>query len=209
VHKRFSFWMLDVVKSYINRLRFYDRITKMSKILRRYFVMNAFDGALTIFGLLVGAFISNVSNAEVILGIGLSTSVAISISGLWGAFLTESAERMKDRKELERLMLVNLEKTEINAAAKVAVFAAALVDALAPVLACIFILLPFFAVELDALLIEEAYVYSFLLSFATFFALGVFLGHISKENIIVSGSKMLLAGLTSAAITWLLGAHLV
>jgi len=206
---RFGSLTWRFLKSYSSRLKFYDRITRMSKILRRYFVMNAFDGALTIFGMVVGAFLSKVSNPEIIVWVGLSTSIAISISGLWGAFLTESAERTKDRKELERLMLTDLKNTEINAAARVAVIAATFVDAVAPMLACILIMLPFFAVEAGFFPIADAYVYSFFLSFATFFGLGMFLGRISKENIIVSGSKMLLAGLTSAAITWMLSARFV
>jgi len=196
-----------MVSSNILRLKFYDRITRMSKILRRYFVMNAFDGALTIFGVLLGAFLSRVADPDVVIGVGLSTSVAIGVSGLWGAFLTESAERRRDLKDLEHLMLAELGKTEISAAARVAVVMASFVDAVAPILASIFVLLPFFMVKPGVVSLDEAYFYAFLLSFAAFFLLGVFLGKISRENAFVGGSKMLLAGLTSALITWMLNAH--
>ena len=64
-----------------------------SEIARRYFAMNAFDGVLTIIGVLMGNLVAGVSSAQIVLSTGLTTSGAMGISGLWGAYLTESAER--------------------------------------------------------------------------------------------------------------------
>lgn len=194
----------DALASHARTYRFYDKITKMSRIARRYFVLNAFDGALTIFGVVLGAYLAGVTHPEIVIAVGLSTSVAIGISGLWGAFLTESAERRKEIKELEKLMMVKLEKTEITSAARWAISLTALIDALAPVAAALIILAPFYVAEPGLIDIHEAYLAALWLSFAVFFLLGVFLGRISRENIVVDGAKMLLAGISAALLTWFL-----
>lgn len=56
----------------------------ISEIARRYFVMNAFDGVLTIIGVLVGNLTAGVEDPNVVLSTGLATSVVMGISGLWG-----------------------------------------------------------------------------------------------------------------------------
>ena len=193
----------EAVASRIHTFRFYDKITKMSRIARRYFVLNAFDGALTIFGVVLGSWFAGVSHPEVVIAVGMSTSIAIGISGLWGAFLTETAERKKEMKELERLLMVRLDKTEIMAAARWAIYVTALIDALAPVVAALVILAPFYAAEPGLIDMHEAYLAALSLSFAVFFMLGVFLGKISRENIVVGGAKMLLAGISAALIVWI------
>ena len=38
----------------------YSEITQVDEIARRYFVMNAFDGCLTILGIIVGAYVAGV-----------------------------------------------------------------------------------------------------------------------------------------------------
>ena len=73
----------------------YDRIAGISEIARRYFAMNAFDGVLTIIGVLMGTMAANVADPAIVLTTGLATAVSMGISGLWGAYLTETAERTR------------------------------------------------------------------------------------------------------------------
>jgi len=194
----------ETIAANLRKYRFYDRITKMSRIARRYFVLNAFDGALTIFGVVLGSYLADVAHPEVVIAVGLSTSIALGISGLWGSFLTESAERKKELKDLERLMMVKLDKSEISAAAKWAIYVTAFINAVAPVAAAMVVLAPFFAAEAKIVEMSQAYVLALGLSFLVFFLLGVFLGRISKTSVIVDGAKMLLAGMSAAVITWAL-----
>lgn len=196
----------SVVNSQVTQFQFYDSITQMNEIARRYFVMNAFDGSLTMFGVLIGAYFSHVTEPSVILGVGMSTAMAICVSGLWGAFLTESAERQKDLRELECQMQANLENTEIYKAGRFAVIVTAMVDAFAPLVASIFVISPFILARAGILAMDTAYIYSFLMSFLAFFLLGVFLGKISKEGLLFSGARMLLAGFVSAVLTWTINA---
>jgi len=67
-------------------LREYSDIANIGEIARRYFAMNAFDGVLTIIGVLMGNYTAHVRNASVVLVTGFSTSIAMGISGLWGAY---------------------------------------------------------------------------------------------------------------------------
>ncbi|TFG20025.1 MAG: hypothetical protein EU530_04595 [Promethearchaeota archaeon] len=54
------------IQKTLSRWRSYLRITEMGEIIRRYFVMNAFDGVLTSLGLII-------SNFAFLLGGGNST----------------------------------------------------------------------------------------------------------------------------------------
>jgi len=86
----------------------YNDIVNVGEIARRYFVINAFDGVLTIMGVLMGNMAAGVANPNIVITTGLSTRIAMGISGLWGSYLTESAERKHDLDELSSSTLTDL-----------------------------------------------------------------------------------------------------
>ena len=196
--------MIAILKRHVmkhkEKFRFYDSITGMSKILRRYFVMNSFDGALTIFGFLLGSFAAQLQDAQLIITIGLSTAVAVGVSGFTGALLTEKAEREREVKSMEKALQKDLSNTDYKRAYDFASATAALVDGASPILAALVLLIPFFILPA-----ADAYLYSFGLALVLFFGLGIFLGTISKENIIMTGIKLLAAGIFSMIVILLLG----
>jgi len=189
--------------SHVQWLREQGALANIGEIARRYFAMNAFDGVLTIIGVLMGHYSAQVRSSSIVLVTGLSTCVAIGISGLWGAYLTESAERKRDLTELESYTLTDLSQTKIGQASRTAVVIVALVDGLAPFLAALIVLLPFFFTALweD---IAISYYSSLGLALASLFLLGAFLGKVSRENLIISGVKMIGAGLVAILISYLL-----
>ena len=193
--------MLKFFRKHAEKLRYYDTVTGMSKILRRYFVMNSFDGALTIFGMLLGSFVAGVSDPVLILRIGISTAVAIGFSGLTGALMTERAERMSELKTMERALHRRLDNTDYKKAYDFASVITGIVDGLSPVIAATIILSPFVFVP-----VSDAYYYSFALALAIFFLLGMFLGRISKEHLILTGARFLLAGIVCMVVILLLEA---
>ena len=65
----------------------YNSIANVAEIARRSFGNNAFDGILTMLGVMMGSFASGVGETKVVITTGLSTSIAIMISGAWGAHL--------------------------------------------------------------------------------------------------------------------------
>lgn len=187
------------LRKHHEKLRFYDSITGMSKILRRYFVMNSFDGALTIFGLLLGVYAADVQDSVLIIALGLSTALAVGVSGMTGAMLTEKAERQREIKSMENALQRNLDDTDYKRAYDFASFLAGAVDGISPILASLVLLSPFFLLPA-----VDAYPYAFGLGLAVFFGLGMFLGRISHESMFATGVKLLVAGLFCMAAILLL-----
>jgi predicted membrane protein (TIGR00267 family) len=188
----------------LQQLKEYDDIAEIGDIARRYFVMNAFDGILTIIGVLTGSYAAHVESASVVISTGLATSIAMGISGLWGAYFTEAAERKRDLDELENHTLTDLSKTRIGRASRAAGVIVALVDGLAPFLSALVALLPFFfSVSLGDIYLS--YYLSLGIALLSLFGLGAFLGKVSRENFALWGLRMIGAGLLSISLGYLLG----
>lgn len=192
------------LRGMLQRIWEYDRLANIGEIARRYFAMNAFDGVLTIIGVLMGNLTAGVDNPKIVLSTGLATSIAMGVSGLWGAYLTEAAERKRDLVELSNQTLTDLNDTRIGRASRVAAVAVALIDGLSPFLAALVVLIPFFATGLFPA-ITWVYYSSLGMALLILFALGLFLGHISRGNLIIYGAKTVVAGVVSIIISLLLG----
>jgi predicted membrane protein (TIGR00267 family) len=187
----------------LERLQEYEEVAEISEIARRYFAMNSFDGILTILGVLVGSDLAEVRTAAVVIVTGMATSVSMGVSGLWGAYLTESAERRKSLDDLEDYTLTDLSDTRIGRASRFAVVVVALVDGLAPLLASSLVLLPFFFARLWGDIVYSYYL-SVAVAMVTLFGLGAFLGRISRQNILIAGLKMITAGIASLLLSYLI-----
>ena len=183
----------------VQKVNQYNDIANIGEIARRSFGNNAFDGILTMLGVLIGSLTSGVTNGQVVITTGLSTSFAIMISGAWGAYLTESSERKKSLDELGRSTLTDLNGSRIGRASRFAAIAVAVVDGLSPFLGAIIVLIPFFFTSFFPD-IQYVYYTSIAAALVALFALGVWLGHIAKENLISYGLKTLLAGVVSILI---------
>ena len=182
----------------------YDDIANIAEIARRSFGNNAFDGILTMIGVLIGSMASGVKDPRVVIITGLTTSIAIMISGAWGAYLTETSERKKSLNELGRSTLTDLNGSLIGRASRFAALAVSLVDGLSPFLGAILVLIPFFFSSLfpDIYILYYSALGAALLAL---FALGVWLGHVAEENLYIYGLKTLLAGVVSMLLGSLLG----
>lgn len=196
--------MISFIKKHRRKLSYYDEITGMSKILRRYFVLNAFDGALTIFGVLIGAYIAKTTDPSFIIKVGLATTIAIGVSGVWGSFFTEMAERKRELREIEKAVHRKLDNTEIKEAYDFASVITAIVDGGSPFIAALFVLTPFFLspIILD---IQTAYYSSFGLAMIVFFLLGAFLGKLSDESVWITGLKLVGAGIVALILISIIG----
>ena len=192
---------------YIEEVGSYLRVTKAPMILRRYFAMNAFDGAMTSLGVVIGAYISNIDEPMTVIGVILVSAIAMAVSGFSGTYMTESAERVKSLNELEDAMLTNLEDTIYGKASRFVSVFAALVDGSAPFLASMPSVIPFYLATLGLLPMGLAFTVSIAAALMILFLLGVFLGRLSESNIIYSGVKMVIAGVAVALIALLLNGH--
>ena len=185
----------------IDKYRGYLETTKAYEIARRLFVMNAFDGALTIMGVVIGTHFSGVSDAHIIITAGIAGSVAMGISGISGAYLAERAERKRDLKKLEMAMLKNLDDTQYARATEFASIVVAAVDGISPALTAAIIVIPYFFVP--DISMDWAFYASLVLGLAVLFTLGVFLARISDERPLISGIQMILVGIATIIIVGL------
>jgi predicted membrane protein (TIGR00267 family) len=183
--------------------REYNRISEAGEIARRAFVNNSFDGVLTMTGVVMGNFVVGVQDTTVVLVTGLSTALAIGISGGWGAYLTESAERRQDIDELEQVTLTDLGDTKIGKASRAAVVTVAAVDGLSPFLAALVVVLPFFMVPIFPS-VQYAYYAAIALALLALFGLGIYLGRLSKRSLIMSGLRTAFAGVVCMGLSYLL-----
>ena len=188
----------------IEDLREYERIAGFFKIARRALANNSFDGVLTTIGLLMGNYVSGVRDPLIVIRTGVSTSIAIGISGLWGAYLAESAERGRELAELERVSLTDLAETKIARAGRVAVVIVSITDGLAPFVSSIIVLMPMFLVNWVGGVVI-GYLFSMILALVTLFGLGMYLGNISGRSMVGYGLRTVIAGIVSIAFAFLLG----
>lgn len=191
------------VTGIVGEIDTYNRLVGIAEIARRYFAMNAFDGVLTTIGILVGNYLADVRDLSIPIRIGVATSIAMGISGLWGAYLTENAERRRELTELEKVSLIDQSDTNIGKASRFAVIVVSIVDGLAPFLSAMIVLVPLFLAPVINN-VDLSYALSVGFALVSLFGLGVFLGKISEQNLLKYGLRTLVAGLVAIAINFLL-----
>jgi len=187
----------------LDEVREYERIAGFLKIARRALANNAFDGVLTMIGVLMGNYLGGVRTAGTVIRIGIATSISIGVSGLWGAYLAESAERGRELAELERMSLTDLGETKIGRASRVAVVVVSLVDGLSPFISSMIVLIPLFIAPLIGNILVS-YLLSLVLGLISLFGLGMFLGHTSGRSLIGYGLRTVVAGVVAIVINALL-----
>ena len=198
--------VLGRFRKLLKRVRSYLDITQMTPIARRYFIKNGFDGSMTALGIIVGSWAVGVTQPEIIVTAGLGACLAMGVSGLFGAYMTEKAERKNKLETLEAAMLTDLSNSIQNDAANFASIYAALIDSTSPMLTAVISLIPFILMGVGLLAISEAYVASLMLTLATLFSLGLYLGRIAKENLLLYGFQTVASGLLIVGIIFLFGA---
>ena len=167
---------------------------------RRAFANNAFDGALTFLGILLGNIVLNNFQPMTVIYIGLSTCLAIGMSGAFGRFLSERAERRALLHKLEKDLLTNLGDTSIEREGREKTIIISLIDGLTPALAAVIPLSPFFLAQASVIPVNASIVASFALVFIVLFVLGMFLGKTSEENVLLYGGVTVAVGLATSLI---------
>ena len=187
-----------------NQLRFLFQLTHAQTIARRYFVTNGFDGALTMLGITMGFYTSNSIATPVIISACLGAAIALTVSGLASAYMSESAEREKELKELEQAVAGNLEDTAHGRAARWVPILIAMVNGFAPLLIALFIMSPLWLSQAGISLPLTALEFSIVLAFLTLFLLGAFLGMVSGRFWLWNGLRTLVIALSTAGIIFLI-----
>lgn len=191
------------LKQGIDSLREYERIAGFWQIARRALANNAFDGILTMVGVVMGQWVSGVDRPNTVILTGIATSISIGVSGLWGAYLAESAERGRELNELERISLTDLAETKIGKASRAAVVIVSLVDGISPLVSSVIVLTPFFFTSLIGDILV-GYILAMVLALVCLFALGMYLGYTCRRSLVGYGLRTMVAGVVAIIITRLL-----
>ncbi len=190
-------------------------LTQGVEIARRYLAMNAFDGALTMLGLILGGlFTINPLdptpgfNAIILAAVG--TNIAMAISGFSGSYLAERAERDREVDDLGKAMLTDMSESLYAKASRTTSIVVTIVDGSSSAIAGFLVIMPLLLVPMGILHYQTAFYIGIGICMLLLFLLGLFLGSISKKNIWSYGAKTLLAGILTAImmilISWLTGA---
>ncbi len=171
-------------------LKDYLNIFREDAIARRYFVMNSFDGCLTVMGIIMAFFMTGSNDPSNIIISTIGAAVAVGVSGLWGTYAIEKAERMRSIADLEKHMMRSLKGSRPRKKVSELSMALSVIAGLSPALVLVITVLPFIVLPM-----QQAYYLSFGIIAVTLLLLGIFVGRVGKENLLISGIKMLLAGL--------------
>lgn len=173
-------------------------------IARRYFFLNAFDGLMVALGVLLGGYFAG-SGSKGLLFALVGSVVAMNLSGFFGAYISERAERLKLIKEIEGQLYLDLSGSRYKMQLLKASILIALVDAFAPVVssspAIIFLFLNYIGILPWWASIYAAFGASLLI----LSLLGYELGKLSGEKPLIYSALLLLLGLLLAFITFMLG----
>jgi len=188
----------------LQRFRVLLHITRSHLIARRYFVVNGFDGALTMLGLIVGFLVSEPVGLPVVITACVGAAVALGVSGMTSAWLSETAEKQSELRELERAMITDLGESAYGHAARVLPVVIALVNGSAPLAISILILIPLWVAQSGQALPLPPLHAALAMAFGLIFLLGVYLGRISRTFWLWAGIRTLLIALATALLIFLM-----
>lgn len=176
----------------MNKERFLLHILRARNIFRRYAVTNGFDGALTTLGLLSGFYATDMQDLTTALGACMGAAIALFMSGVTSAYLSEKAEREKELHDLEQALLKNLERSDYGRASKFLPMFVAIVNGLSPLVISLIIISPLFLARMGYLFPFSPFLLAISIGCLCMFTLGIFLGKISNTFWLLSGMYTLL-----------------
>lgn len=195
--------------SLIRQIRTLWNLSQAGEIARRYFVVNGFDGALTMLGILLGFYAGDPVPLRVVIGACLGGAIALGISGFTSAYLSETEERKKELKDLEASLVAPLDQSDYGRASQITPWIIASVNGLSPFLISLFIILPLWLEEwgVGLPLWAEPFDTAIGFSFVAILLLGIFLGRISGAFWLWSGLRAVLIGLFTAVVIYWVGVN--
>lgn len=193
--------------SLIQQAKLLLHITRTHSIVRRYFVVNGFDGALAMLGLIIGFLLSHPTELTIIINACLGAAIALGMSGISSAYVSEAAERKRSLEELEEAMIVDLKESAHGEAARWVPLFIALVNGLAPLVISLLIITPLWLSNAGFDLPLPPLYMAIIVASILIFLLGVFIGRIGNISWIRSGIQTLLVALLTVALIYIFTGH--
>ena len=183
--------------------QFLLKLTSSHEIVRRYFVVNGFDGALTMLGLILGFMLNNPADLAVVINVCMGAAIALGMSGISSAYISEYAERRHALSKLENAMISDLQDSAHGKAARWTPIVIALVNGCAPLLISLLILSPLWASAAGMSSPLHPLHSAIIIAMLLIFLLGVFLGRIAGISWLRSGIQTLLVAAMTAVLIYL------
>lgn len=174
-------------------------LTHSHRIARRYFVTNGFDGVLATLGVLTGFRGSPEVQDDVVLGACLGASIALFMSGVTSAYISESAEKKRELRRLERSMIKDLQGSAFADAARLMPVFISLVNGLSPLLLSLVVLSPLFLARVIAIPFSPLDT-ALVIALVLVFLLGVFLGRISGHFWLWTGLRAVVIAVVTGVL---------
>jgi predicted membrane protein (TIGR00267 family) len=189
--------------SLLRQARLLLHISHTREIVRRYLVVNGFDGALTMLGLIIGFLVSTPAELSVIINVCLGAAIALGMSGVSSAYVSETAERKRALGKLEEAMVSDLHESAHGDAARWVPVLIALVNGLAPLIISLLILLPLWLSSAGIPLPVPPLYAAIVVALLLIFSLGIFLGRIASISWLRSGTRTLLVAVITVTLIYL------
>ncbi len=172
----------------------------VESISRRYFILGAFDGALTILGVILGAAATGSLTREIVMSAGIGGGIALAISSAVGAYEAERLEAKLNGGDASR-MAAKVDQRWPKTKYWVATLIPAAVHGIAPLVAAIIPVIPFLIFD-----IALAALTSIALTMAFLFVMGLYLGSLTEGRMLTAGLRFVFIGIiTSVVVVFLFG----
>jgi predicted membrane protein (TIGR00267 family) len=182
------------------RMRTIMTLSETSGIARRYFALNAFDGALIGLGAIFGFYISDMHEYRVISLTILAIALGSAISGFSGAYISEKLEQEARLKRLEEAILADLKDSIHYSASLTSTIIVSLINGLSSMMAILVVSSPYVLSSY----VSSSEVVGMAGSMLTFLALlgllGYFFGRELRISTLSVVSRVLLVGVIAVVI---------
>jgi predicted membrane protein (TIGR00267 family) len=182
------------------RIRTIMTLSETSGIARRYFALNAFDGALIGLGAIFGFYISDLHEYKVISLTILAIALGSAISGFSGAYISEKLEQEARLKRLEEAILTDLKDSIHYSASLTSTIIVSLINGLSSMMAILVVSSPYILSSY----VSSSEVVGIVGSMLTFLALlgllGYFFGRELRISTLSVVSRVLLVGVIAVVI---------
>jgi len=189
----------------LDQTRHFLSLTHSQGIARRYFVVNGFDGALAMLGLVMGFYVTGDASLEVAITACMGGAIALGVSGLSSAYISEAAERRRDLRSLEEAMAgESLQNSSHGRAARLVPVYVASVNGLAPFVTALLIIAPLWMARWGVVLPFSPFLAAAGTATFLLFFYGVYLGVVSGTFWLWSGVRTLFIAAATAGLILLL-----
>lgn len=174
----------------LEQLGVIDADAETRQVMRRYFVVNGFDGIATVIGLSISAYLLHISTGYALFLTGTGMAVGLLASGAVSAYFTEQAAQMRKYHDSSD----NTSETIPGTVRKNALLVGG-VNGGSPFLCAMICLSPYLLAHFGYLdMFWDAYYVSFGISGILFLLFGAYLGRISNKSLFRYTGKMAVLG---------------